>query len=140
MNNKISHAGVVESVAEGLVTVRILQTSACVACKVAGHCNASDAKEKIVGVYCDDVAAYQVGQQVVVSASRNVANQALLLGFGVPFFLLVGVLFVVLRLTDDEGLAAMSGIGALIPYYLLLYVVRDQIGRRVQFQIESSNS
>ena len=121
---------------EGHVVVRILQTSACAACKVAGHCNASEAKEKLVDVRCSDVAAYQTGQQVVVSASRDVANRALLLGFGVPFFLLVVVLIVALRLTGNEGVAALSALGALVPYYLLLWLLRDSIGRQVTFQIE----
>jgi sigma-E factor negative regulatory protein RseC len=136
MSNKISHSGVVDYVEGNRVRVRILQTSACAACKVASHCNASEAKEKLVDVVCENGAAYEKGQQVVVSASRQVANQALLLGFGIPFLLLVGVLFVVLRLSGNEGLAALSGIAALVPYYLLLWLLRDRIGRRVSFQIE----
>ena len=136
MSEKIKHSGVVEEVTEGRVVVRILQTSACAACKVAGHCNASEAKEKLVDVRCADASAYQVGQSVVVSTSRDVANRALLLGFGLPFVVLVGVLFAVLRLTGDEGLAALSGLGALVPYYLLLWLLRDRISRRVSFQIE----
>ena len=136
MNNKIKHSGIVETVSEERVTVRILQTSACAACKVASHCNASESKEKMVDVVCENGAAYEKGQQVVVSASRQVANQALLLGFGVPFLLLVGVLFVVLRLSGNEGVAALSGLAALVPYYLLLWLLRDRVGRRVSFQIE----
>ena len=136
MSEKIKHSGVVEEVTEGRVVVRILQTSACAACKVAGHCNASEAKEKLVDVRCADASAYKTGQSVVVSTSRDVANRALLLGFGLPFVVLVGVLFAVLRLTGDEGLAALSGLGALVPYYLLLWLLRDRIGRRVSFQIE----
>ena len=136
MIDKISHSGIVENVTEGHVVVRILQTSACAACKIAGHCNASEAKEKLVDVRCSNVAAYQSGQQVVVSASRDVANRALLLGFGVPFVILVGVLIVTLRLIGNEGVAALLALGALVPYYLLLWLLRDNIGRRVSFQIE----
>ena len=136
MSNKIRHSGVVDSVGEGCVVVRILQTSACAACKVAGHCNASESKEKLVEVYCADSAAYRMGQEVVVSASREVANRALLLGFGVPFLLLVIVLIVVLRLSGNEAVAALSAVGALVPYYLLLWLLRDAIARRVSFQIE----
>lgn len=140
MNNKITHSGIVESVAERSVVVRILQTSACAACKVAGHCNASEAKEKLVDVYCDNAAVYTAGQAVVVSASRDVVGRALLLGFGVPFVVLVGVLFAVYRLTGDEGVAALSGLAALVPYYLLLWLLRNQIDQRISFQIESSNN
>ena len=47
MSNKIKHNGVVDGVEDGCVRVRILQSSACSACKVAAHCNTSETKEKI---------------------------------------------------------------------------------------------
>jgi len=116
--------------------VRILQTSACAACKVASHCNASESKVKLVDVDCDNASVYREGQEVVVSASQSVANRALLLGFGIPFLILVGVLFIVLKTTGNEAVAALSGLGALMPYYLLLWLLRRQIGQQVSFAIE----
>ena len=136
MNNEIKHSGVVEYVSGGRVVVRILQASACAACKVAAHCNASDAQEKLVYVDGADSSAYTPGQTVVVSTSRQVAARALLLGFGLPFVVLVGVLVVVLQLTGDEGLAALSGLAALVPYYLLLWLLRHRVSGSVRFQIE----
>ena len=91
MSQKISHAGVIERIEGDSIKVRIVQTSACAACKVASHCNASESKVKIVDVFCSDNSTYQVGQEVVVWASKDVANKALFLGFGVPFLLLVCV-------------------------------------------------
>ena len=137
MSNEISHAGVIESIAEGCVKVRILQTSACASCKVAAHCNASESKVKVVDV-CGvaNVSSLSVGQSVVVSTSRDVANRALLLGFGLPFLLLVAVLMVVLWITGNEGVAALSAIGSLVPYYLVLWLLRDRISRQVRFEIK----
>jgi len=137
MNDKIRHSGVIDSVMEGRVQVRILQTSACAACKVAAHCNASEAKEKLIDVYCSDTTAYKEGQPVVVSASRKVANKALLLGFGVPFAILVVVLIAVLRMTGNEAVSALSAVGALLPYYGLLWLLRRTISEGVSFQIET---
>ena len=136
MSGKISHSGIVESIAGGCVRVRILQASACAACKVAGHCHVSEVKEKLVDVRCADSAAYQTGQEVVVYATRDVARLALLLGFVLPFVLLLGVLVVVLRLTGNEGVAALSALGSLVPYYLLLWLFSDRVGRYVSFHIE----
>ena len=136
MQTKISHSGIIESIAEGCVKVRILQTSACAACKVAGHCNASESKEKIVDVFCSDASSYQVGESVVVCASRDVANRALLLGFGVPFLVLVGVLILTLYMSGNEGVAAMAGLLALVPYYIVLYAFRSHIQRQLAFYIE----
>jgi sigma-E factor negative regulatory protein RseC len=117
--------------------VRIVQTSACAACKVASYCNAAESKEKIIDVFCNSVAEYSVGQQVVVSTSGQVAAKALLWAFGVPFVLLMTVLVLVLLLTSNEGWAALSALVALIPYYIILWLFRDKMREQLAFQIEA---
>ena len=125
-----------ESVAEGCVKVRILQTSACAACKVASHCNASDKKVKIIEVFCDDAASYQIGQEVRVTASRQVAANALLLGFGLPFLLLMLILIVTLKLSGNEDVAAIAALASLVPYYMALWLFKDRIRQRLAFALE----
>jgi sigma-E factor negative regulatory protein RseC len=136
MSNKIKHSGVVENIMGDSVQVRIVQTSACAACKVAGYCNASESKEKLVDVYHADTRNLRVGDVVTVTASTQVAAQALLLGFGLPFVVLVAVLIAVLLITGNEGAAALSGLGALVPYYAVLFLFRNRIRDKLSFSIE----
>lgn len=136
MVDNISHSGVVESVEDGCVHVRIVVTSACAACKVAGYCNAAESKEKVVDVYTAKSEAYAVGQAVTVSASRQLATHALLLAFGLPFVILVAVLVGVLLLTGNELWAALGGLLALVPYYGILWLFRQKVRDRLAFQIE----
>lgn len=136
MNHIIRHSGVVESIEDGCVHIRITQTSACAACKVAGYCNAAESKEKIIDVYCDDVAAYSIGQAVVVTTTGQVATRALLWGFGFPFLLLVVVLFLTWLLTAHEGWAALCALASLIPYYMVLWLMRDKMSQQLAFSIE----
>lgn len=136
MSNKIKHSGVVENILGYSVQVRIVQTSACAACKVAGYCNASESKEKLVDVYHADTRNLRVGDVVTVTASTQVAAQALLLGFGLPFVVLVAVLIAVLLITGNEGAAALSGLGALVPYYAVLFLFRNRIRDKLSFSIE----
>ncbi|MBO7591309.1 MAG: SoxR reducing system RseC family protein [Prevotella sp.] len=136
MNQRIRHSGVVESIEEGCVHVRIVQTSSCAACKVAGYCNAAESKEKMIDVYCDAVADYKVGQQVTVSTSGQVAVKALLWAFGVPFVLLLAMLILVLLLTGNEGWAALSALAILVPYYAILWLLRDKMREQLAFTIE----
>ena len=137
MSNKISHSGVIQSIKDGCIKVQIVQTSACAACKVASHCMAAESKVKIVDVLRKDTNGFEVGQQVVVWASKDVANQAFLLGFGVPFLLLVCVLMIALRLSGNEGVAALSALASLLPYYVALWLMRDKIQQRISFNLES---
>lgn len=136
MSNKITHSGIVKSIADGCIKVQIVQTPACAACKVASHCNASESKVKIVDVFTRDTNIYQIGQEVTVWASKDVANRALLLGFGAPFLLLICVLMIALKLTSDEGLAALVALASLVPYYLALWVIKDRIQQQISFNIE----
>ena len=136
MNHIIRHSGVVESIEDGCVHIRITQTSACAACKVAGYCNAAESKEKIIDVYCDDVAAYSIGQAVVVTTTGQVAARALLWGFGFPFLLLVVVLFLTWLLPAHEGWAALCALASLIPYYMVLWLMRDKMSQQLAFSIE----
>lgn len=136
MSNKIKHSGVVENILGDSVQVRIVQTSACAACKVVGYCNASESKEKLVDVYHADTRNLRVGDVVTVTASTQVAAQALLLGFGLPFVVLVAVLIAVLLITGNEGAAALSGLAALVPYYAVLFLFRNRIRDKLSFSIE----
>jgi sigma-E factor negative regulatory protein RseC len=136
MSNKIKHSGVVEKIMDDCIQVRIVQTSACAACKVAGYCNASESKEKLIDVYHADSHRLNVGDAVTVTASTEVAAHALLLGFGLPFIVMVAVLVVVLQTTGNEGRAALSGLMALVPYYAVLYLFRNRLRDKLSFSIE----
>ena len=136
MSNKIKHAGVVDGVEGECVRVRILQSSACSACKVAAHCNASETKEKIIDVMDADASHYQKGDQVMVVADTAVGFRARLYGYLLPLILMVVTLVGVLAATHSEGLAAVSALGILIPYYVLLFLMRNKLRNRLSFTLE----
>ena len=127
MSNKIKHAGVVDAVEEGCVRVRILQSSACSACKVAAHCNASETKEKLIEVMDAHASCFQKGDHVMVVADAAVGFRASLYGYLLPLLLMVVALVAVLKITQSEGYAAVSALGILIPYYIGLYLLRNKL-------------
>lgn len=136
MSNRIKHNGVVDGVEEGCVRVRILQSSACSACKVAAHCNASETKEKIIEVQVADADRYQRGDSVIVVADTAVGFRASLYGYLLPLILMVVSLVAVLKITQSEGYAAMSALGILIPYYIGLYLLRNKLRNKLSFSLE----
>ena len=133
--DNISHSGIVESIIGNIVNVRIRQTSACAACKVAGYCNAAESKEKIISVTTPDSSRYAVGQEAVVSTSGKTATRALLWAFGVPCILLMTVLAAGIFLFDSEGTAAITAMAIMLVYYFLLWLMRDRIAAQVSFTI-----
>ena len=135
MDGRIKHSGIIDSVGDGVVRVRIEQSSACASCRAANHCSASESKEKIIDVY-QPRGGLRVGDQVTVVASAGVGARAVVLGFLVPFVLLVAAVWLLMRLTNDEPLSALVGIACLVPYYLVLYFCRERLRRTLSFQIE----
>ncbi len=140
MENRIRHEGIIEAVDGAKARVRILQVSACAGCKIASHCHTSDSKEKIVDV---DIAGrpqqWHVGQSVVVSTQSTMAGKALLIGFGLPLLLMMAVLVACMAAGCGEGITALFIIFALVPYYIIVWLRRDNIARQITFRLEETN-
>lgn len=135
MSNTIKHAGVVDGVEAGCVKVRILQSSACSGCKVASHCNAAETKEKLIEVQDANAASYHVGDTVTIVADVAVGFRASLYGYLLPLLLMVAALVVVLACSHSEGAAAISALGVLVPYYIVLYLFRNKLKQSLSFAI-----
>lgn len=135
--SKIRHVGVVETISNDRMGVRIVQSSGCSGCKVAAHCTASDQREKLIDIYDQrSITGHRVGDEVVVVSTLSTGMRAVTLGFVIPFLILIIVLFAALYLTSSEGMSALLSIGALVPYYLLLYGFRDRMRAQFSFVIE----
>lgn len=140
MADIIKHRGIVENIDGSHIQVRIVQTSACSACSVKGHCNASESKDKLIDVYDNHAAEYYKGQNVMVNGTTSMGMQAVLLAFGVPFVLLFIALYVTIQITGNELTAAIAGLLALVPYYLIIYLCRGKLSRKFFFTIEPINN
>jgi sigma-E factor negative regulatory protein RseC len=134
MGQDIRHDGVIDSIEGRHIRVKVIQTSACAACKIAGHCSASESKEKMIDVYTDP-ARFHVGQPVVVSTSASVVRRALLLGFGLPLLLLLCVLAICLLSGGSEEKAGLAALVSLVPYFAVIWLLRDKVARQVSFSI-----
>ena len=136
MSDIIEHQGTVESIVGSHIRVRIVQTSACATCAAHKFCNSSESKEKMIDVFAKDAARYEVGQMVKVIGSTSMGMRAVLWAFGVPFIVLVAVLYVCILSTDgDEPLSALITMGALSLYYLILYMCRNRMSKKFVFTI-----
>ena len=136
MTDIIKHRGRVEKVEGSHVVVRIVQTSACSACSIKGHCNASESKEKMIDVF-EVNASYQIGEEVVLCGTTSMGMQAVLLAFGVPLLILLLALGVTMHLTDNDALiSSLVGLLSIVPYYLVIYFCKDKLKKTFSFTIE----
>mgnify|MGYP003536498838 FL=1 len=136
MADIIKHRGIVEKVEGAHVVVRIVQTSACAACSAKGLCNASESKEKQIDVY-EVNAPYRIGEKVVLIGTTSMGMRAVALAFGVPLLLLILALFVTMRVTDGDALvSSLVALLAVVPYYLVIYFMKDKLNKTFSFTIE----
>ena len=140
MNKRqIEHRGVVESILPHTIVVSIAQETACAACAAATLCHSSDKQEKKMEIACQDSSSYRVGQEVTIVGSMGLGLRATLWAYIVPLVVLMAVLITASRLTGNEGLGAVIALLSLFPYYILLFLFRNKLQRRFQFQIKSIN-
>ncbi len=135
MHNNIQHKGIVDSVSKGVVVVRVTQLPACSSCQLSGRCHSAEGRDKLIEVLSDVADSYRVGDMVLVSADAQVGRLAVLVGFVLPMVLLVGVTVFMHQLVGEDTVAALCGLGALIPYYVVLRFFRGRLQGLVTFHL-----
>ena len=139
--NDISHEGTIISIEKENLRVRIIQNSACASCKIAGHCQTSESKEKIIEVTTPDYADFAVGDKVNVTESVGVGAKAVVFGFILPLALMMATIISAITAFDtSEGVAALAGIASLLPYYLVLYFLRGYMKNIMGLGIDKINN
>jgi sigma-E factor negative regulatory protein RseC len=131
----LEHKGVVIALNHGWVDVAMQVESACIGCKVRGACGMADQKEKLVSVAADISETYSVGEEVIVSIGRSMGFRALFLSYVIPLVLLLVSLLALLGAGVGEGVAGLSSLGVLAIYYLILWLFRNRIRRKIIFKI-----
>ncbi|MDY0287003.1 MAG: RseC/MucC family positive regulator of sigma(E) [Bacteroidia bacterium] len=132
----IKHEGIITSITEGKPMVKILSKSACAECHAKGACGMSDLQEKIIEVENTRNLELHEGQKVNVTMLTSMGIKAVIAGYLIPFLILMAVLFTVLGLTKKEGLAALLGLAAMIPYYIILSKLKPGLKKKFYFELE----
>ena len=139
-NNTIKHLGIVENIQGSHLSVRIVQTSACAARSVKGHCSSADSKDKIIDIIDTAAASYQVGENVMVVGETSMGMQAVALAFIIPFVLLIFTLFLFMALIENELYAALLSLAVLVPYYYILWLNKTRLKQKFSFTIKPINN
>lgn len=95
----------------------------------------SEMEEKLIDVPHKDTAQFKPGQEVTLVMEARIGWIAVLLAYILPFVLLILTLIAVYALTNDQGLAGLSALGILVPYYVLLYGYRHRLHLNSGFRI-----
>ena len=134
MSERITHEGIIDHIENDAVFVRILSKSACAECHSKSMCSVSEMNEKLIEVK-QKGSGYTNGETVNVILDRSLGNKAVLLGYFIPFILLITTLLIS-SLYFGELWSGLMAVAVLIPYYLLLFAFKDKLSKTFHFRIE----
>jgi sigma-E factor negative regulatory protein RseC len=130
----IQHQGVIESTCRENTRVRFTSVSACGACHAKGFCTAADMQDKVIDVNgCDG--DYIPGETVNIILESSQGFRALFLGYIYPFLLLFSGLILFTLIGISELYAGLFSLALLVPYYSLLFLMRNKLQKKFQFTL-----
>ena len=136
MAQTIKHRGTVKSIKGDIVSVLVVQASACSTCTAKQLCHSAESKEKIVDVVCMQPHTIHIGDEVQVVASLSSGLKAVFWAYVLPLILLMGSVLLAVSVTGSEPAGALCALAVLAAYYLVLYLCRAQISRKLSFTIQ----
>ena len=145
----IKHDGIIIALNEdGTALVRVVQTSACAACKAKAMCASAESAEKEMTVQLTvDSLQLTVGDAVEVMVQQKMGWKAVVLAYLLPFFVMLAVMFVgngLLAIGDGatgllgdeakrEAVLGTVALCAMAVYYLVLGMFKDKLQKEFSF-------
>ncbi|WP_045033376.1 SoxR reducing system RseC family protein [Draconibacterium mangrovi] len=134
----IRHKGFVKAIKDASLTVNIVSQSACSTCHAQGACSVSDFQDKEIEV-SEYKGSYKIGDEVTILFKQSKGFTALIWGYVIPFFVVLGTLIIALEVTGDELKSGLLSLFILVPYYITLYFFRHLLKKVLKFELEETN-
>lgn len=135
-SGKIEHLGIVRDIGDKLVSVKITREPACGSCRVRSLCSIGDTGEKIIEAFRSPNEKYSVGEEIKVVLEQSLGVKALILGYVLPFLIVLAILVIMTSLGRSEGLAGLVSLASLVPYYLSLSLFKGRFKKEFSFRIK----
>jgi len=135
--NIVTHPGIIKKVESNKIEVTIMVTSGCASCEIKGACTVSDVEEKSVMVSVENADQFKIGQSITIEMKQSLGTWAVLLGYVFPFIVLFVGLIIFINIGLDQGLAGILALSLLLPYYLIIYSLRNYLGSRFNYSIRA---
>ena len=131
----IKHDGIIIALNEdGTALVRIIQTSACAACKAKAMCASAESAEKEMTVVLLGDEQWAVGNEVEVMVQQKMGWKAVVLAYLLPFFVMLAVMLIgnAIWAVREEILGTVA-LCAMAMYYLVLGLFKDKLQKEFSF-------
>ncbi|MGB5203469.1 MAG: SoxR reducing system RseC family protein [Eudoraea sp.] len=131
--NFVKHEGVVSKITNDVVTISLKGNMNCEACKAKAACGVSESNSKEIEV-SNSTQSLKLNENVEVLMKKNLGLKAVFWAYVFPFILMLTVLLITSTLFE-EWIAGLLSIAVLLPYYLMLYVLRSTFKKAFRLSI-----
>ena len=138
----IKHDGIIIALnGDGTALVRIVQTSACAACKAKAMCASAESAEKEMTVVLLGDEQWAVGNEVEVMVQQKMGWKAVVLAYLLPFFVMLAVMLIgnAIWAVREEILGTVA-LCAMALYYLVLGMFKDKLQKEFSFTARKKNA
>lgn len=139
MEKKVCKEGIVRKLEGDKVWVEIVVSSACGGCVAKSMCHISEQKNEIVEVENIMGEEFSVGESVQIQIQERKAHQAVVLGYLLPFIVLIVGLFGCYALTRIEWLSALAAFGLTAIYYLILKLMDKRLAQQFTLYVSKKS-
>jgi positive regulator of sigma E activity len=133
--DSIGHEGIVERVINGAAFVSFRHTSGCSGCSVKSSCGMAESTDKIFRIPLGDTKVNE-GDEVTINISLRNGYKAVIAGYLIPFALVLISLSGAIALGMPEPVAGLISLATLIPYYILLKVLRKLFSNDLSIEVQ----
>lgn len=133
----IEHRGRVTAVnpGKGTVTVSLIDEADCGGCPAGKLCSNFAPDKNVVEIAVPSTEKYRVGEFVEVRGSERLHRKAIMIVTVIPSLALIAVMIGVYLLTADQLAACLSGLGAMLVFFVGLYMIRRKLAREFVFEV-----
>lgn len=132
----IDHIGVVIAKEGQLLSVEVINRSACSGCHAKGVCMLGDEKVKVVEIESSSAYRFEVGERVNLKLQRSLGYKALWISYLIPLIILMVLLLSLHTVGLSELAIGLSIIALLSLYYLIVWLFKDRFKREFIFIVE----
>lgn len=128
-----THSGIISEMRDSSLLVSLDGNVHCESCRANGTCGISDSGLKVVEIpYADS--SFKLNEQVNVVLNKSLGLKAVFWAYVFPFFLMISTLLIATSFLA-EWMAGLLSLLILVPYYTILYFLRNFFKRTFEISI-----
>lgn len=133
----IEHEGRITGVdpERGTVTVALLEQADCGECPASKLCSNFSPDKNVLTLSRADASLYKIGEYVKVRGTEKLHQKAILIATVIPTCAILVVMIGLYLLTGSQLTACLSALGAMVVFFVGLYMMRHRLAHEFSFEL-----